>query len=362
MKFTGNIWKVLGVLALLLFGYLFLKVVIYLIISLVLFLLGYPVTHRLEKIKFGKFRLPDSIAALCTLILFIGIITSLFMLIIPPLADQLNFISGLNFYDVLHNLLNQYPGIKSLLLKFGNENDLKESASAHLAQLINSSTISSAVNNLFSYLGTITGGTLCVLFITFFLLKDENLVRQSLITLTPSGMEKEMRDILRTSKKMLSKYFTALFLDMFIVGILVMACMSFFGISNALLIACVAALLNVIPYIGSVITMIIAIFLGVSSCISSGNYDMIGPTVNTIFFCLLSINLIDGFLIQPFLFSSSVKAHPLEIFLVTLMAASIGGVPGMIVALPVYTLIRIVAKEFLTHLKFFRKISETIDE
>jgi predicted PurR-regulated permease PerM len=74
------------------------------------------------------------------------------------------------------------------------------------------------------------------------------------------------------------------------------------------------------------------------------------------------MNLIDGFVIQPLIFSNSVKAHPLEIFIVTLMAATIGGIPGMIVALPAYTLIRIVAKEFLTHVKFFRKISEKIED
>ncbi|HRH11987.1 MAG TPA: AI-2E family transporter, partial [Bacteroidia bacterium] len=101
---------------------------------------------------------------------------------------------------------------------------------------------------------------------------------------------------------------------------------------------------------------------GVSGCIHSGQYELIDPVINKIFFSLLSINLIDGFLIQPFIFSNSVKAHPLEIFIVTLMAAIIGGIPAMIVALPVYTLLRIVAGEFLTHLKFFRKISEKIDD
>ena len=166
---------------------------------------------------------------------------------------------------------------------------------------------------------------------------------------------------MHTSKKMLSKYFSSLLLDMFIVGIATLLVLSVLGIENALILAFCAGVLNMIPYIGSVITFIIAIILGASSCISAGSYELIGPTINKIIFALLSIYAVDAFLVQPMLFSKSVKAHPLEIFIVTLMAGAIGGIIGMVVALPAYTLIRIVAKEFFTHLKFFKKISDTID-
>ena len=356
-----NIWRILGILAIVLFAILFFKIVIYLVISLVLFLVFYPITYRIEKLKLKNIKLPDSVAALITLFFIIGLFTSLFLLIIPPLITEINFLSTLNFYDVLHNCLKQFPVIKSVLLNFGSEEDLKKDITTQFYTFGNSSNIRSILNNVFSYMGTIIGGIFCVLFITFFLLKDEQLVAKSFLTITPAGTEGAMRDILKTSKKMLSKYFAGLFVDMLIVGTSSFLILSILGIKNALIIAFVAGILNVIPYIGSAVTMILAIFLGVSGCISSGNYELIGPTINKIFFTLLSINLIDGFIIQPLIFSNSVKAHPLEIFLVTLMAASIGGIFGMVVALPVYTLIRIVAKEFLTHLKFFKRISDTIE-
>jgi predicted PurR-regulated permease PerM len=331
-------------------------------ISLVLFLVGYPLTYRIEKIRIGKRKIPDGIAALLTIVVILGIVTALFFAIIPPLITEINFLSGLNFYDVLHNILDQYPVIKANLLKLGNEEDLKQNLTNEATLFINPNNVKTVLNNLFNYSGTILGGTLCVLFITFFLLKDEQIVKQSLLTISPAGYEGAMREIFKTSKKMLSKYFAGLFLDMFIVGALVMISLSILGIKNALIISFAAAILNVIPYIGSVIVMVIAIFLGVSGCISSGNYELIAITINKIFFTLLSINLLDGFIIQPYIFSNSVKAHPLEIFIVTLMAATLGGVFGMVIALPVYTLIRIVAREFLTHLKFFKKISENLDE
>jgi predicted PurR-regulated permease PerM len=77
---------------------------------------------------------------------------------------------------------------------------------------------------------------------------------------------------------------------------------------------------------------------------------------------LIGTNLVDAMLIQPAIFSNTVKAHPLEIFLVILMAGALGGVLGMVVAIPCYTLLRVIAKEFLDHFKFFKKLTENIPE
>ncbi len=362
MKFKLNIWKLLGFIAILAFSVFFFKILIYLGISLVLFLVGYPITYRIERIKIAGRKLPDTVAALLTIVIIIGVVAGLFLVIVPPLVNEVKFLSTLNFHDVIHNILVQFPGLKTALLKLGNEEDLKENISDQLKNFVNTDNIKLIVNDIFYYLSALLGGTLCVLFITFFLLKDEQIVKQSLLTITPSGMDNQMTDIFKTSKIMLSKYFAGLFLDMFIVSFSVMIILSILGIKNALLISFVSGLLNVIPYIGSFITLIVAVFLGVSGCISAGTYELIGPTINKIFFALLSVNLIDGLIIQPLIFSKSVRAHPLEIFLVTLMGATIGGIFGMVVALPVYTILRIVAKEFLTHLKFFKKISDTIPE
>lgn len=360
MRLTTNTWRAIGVVFLLLFAMFFMKVVVYLTISLVLFLIGYPITYRLHKIHIGKVQLPSALASLITLLLMLGAIAGLFMLILPPVITEIQFLSGLNLYDVLDNILEHYPGWKEVLLKFGTIEDLHEGIVNQARKQMNVNNITGYLSNIFSYSGSIVGGTLCVLFITFFLLKDEDIVKEGLMLLSPSGYEEAMTEISRTSKRMLSAYFTGLFADMLILGVAVMISLSVLDIKNAVVIAFCAGLLNVVPYIGSFITMLIAITLGMSSCISAGAYELIGPTISKIFFTLLTLNLLDAFILQPIIFSGSVKAHPLEIFIVTLMAGTIGGILGMIVALPTYTLIRIVAGQFLSHLKFFRKISVTV--
>lgn len=362
MKFRFYFWRVLGVVLLLTLAVVFFKIVIYLIISSVLFLIGSPITQQIERLKIGKYKIPDAIAALTTLVLLVSVVFLLFMMIFPPMIEQANVLAEMNFYDVLHNILIQFPSLNSMLNSLGDVNDIKIALSDQIHKALNFSNFSMVLNNIVDYAGTILGGLLCVLFITFFLLKDEQLLKNTILTLTPNSKESAITDVLRTSKKMLSKYFAGLFIDMLIVGTVSGTLMYAFGIKNALIIGFTAGILNVVPYIGSMITMIIAIFLGVSGCITSNEYAIIGAVITKIFFILFSINLADGFILQPIIFSSSVKAHPLEIFIVTLMGAIAGGIVGMIIALPAYTILRIIAKEFLSQFKVFKKLTEKLND
>jgi predicted PurR-regulated permease PerM len=362
MKSNLPIWPIIGLLLLAVMVFLFANVFIYIAISVFLFLIGYPITYRIESIRIKKKKIPDSIAAILTIGLLLGVFVLLFVLIVPPLIDQVNSLSALNYHDVIQNLLQQFPTLKTMMLQLGTEDALKKSIADRVHQLMASQNVTLVINNVFSYLGAIASGIFCVLFITFFFLKDEMIVKQSLLLVTPSKYEQQIRDVARTSKKMLSGYFLGLVIDMFIVGLLVGISLWVCGVKNALIIAVVAGVFNVIPYVGPIITFIVALFLGSSSCIAFEHYDLIRPTITNISLVLLSVYVLDALLIQPYIFSSTVKAHPLEVFLVTLMAGSIGGIMGMILAMPVYTLLRIIAKEFLTHFKFFKKITEQIPE
>lgn len=270
--------------------------------------------------------------------------------------------SDLNFYDVLHDILEQYPSLKYLFSQLGTEETIKVTINEQFNAIFNFGTVSSIVNNLISYMSDFLGGLFCVLFITFFLLKDEYAVRRTILLLTPLKIEKEMKEILVTSKKMLSKYFSGLIIDILIVGVLAGVSLWILGIKNALIIGFVAGLFNVVPYIGPIITLCFALFLGVSGCIELGQYDQISSVITKIFLALMSINILDAIFLQPYIFSNTVKAHPLEIFLVILMAGTLAGIGGMVVAIPVYTLIRIVAREFLTQFKFIKKITEKIKD
>jgi predicted PurR-regulated permease PerM len=353
---------IITLLATIVFVYLFTNVVIYLIISLVLALLGMPIVNIISKIKIGKFTVNDSIAALLTLCFFFGVLYVIGVTFLPPLISQITFLSNSNFHDVMDNVFIYYPSIKDSLSSLGSEDQIITSVVQQGNRFLNFQNVSSIFNNTISYTGSFLGGLFSVLFITFFFLKDGKMVVKALILITPSSYDKEMIDIYRTSRKMLSKYFTGLFIDMILVSFIVTFMMWIFGIKNALVIGCLAGVMNVIPYIGPIITLFFAAFLGISGCIEFNQYELITSTITKILVILIGTNLLDALLIQPVIFSNTVKAHPLEIFLVILMAGAIGGVLGMVVAIPCYTLLRIIAKEFLDHFKFFKKLTENITE
>lgn len=344
------------------FVFVFTNVFIYLVISLILALLGMPIMNFITKFRIGKIKINTGIAAILTLGLFFMVIYILSITFLPPLIDQITFLSSSNLHDVIYNISIYYPNIKKTIAEFGSEKQIMQSISAQLSHFVNFQNVTYIFNNTLSYTGIILGGLFSVLFITFFFLKDEKLVIKSLLLITPSTFESEMIDIYRTSKKMLSNYFIGLFIDVAFISITVTTLMWLFGIQNALVIGCLAGIMNIIPYIGPIITLIFALLFGISGCIEFNQYELISTTITKIVVILIGTNLIDAMIIQPTIFSNTVKAHPLEIFLVVLMAGSLGGVIGMIVAIPTYTLLRIIAKEFFSNLKFFKKITENIPE
>lgn len=347
---------------LVLFVWLFTKVVVYILIATILTLLAQPLVRFYSAIKIKQKGLPNTLVALLTLLSMFGSIFLFFYITLPLILDETRFVATLNFNDVFKDILNQFPQIKSILLRFGSEEEITKTIVHQFNTLMDLNNVGVILNEFASITGTLLGGTLAVSFITFFLLKEHQMTYRTILLITPTKFESEMKDILRTTKTMLSKYFVALALDVVFVGTIVSVLMFVLGVNNAIFIGVITGLLNIIPYIGPLISFCIACFFGITGCLEIGQIQEIGAVLTKIFFVLLGVNLIDGLVIQPYLFSNSVKAHPLEIFLVILMAATVGGILGMVVAIPTYTLFRIIAKEFLNNYKFFQKMTENIPE
>src|SRR6202008_2666565 len=128
----------------------------------------------------------------------------------------------------MHDVLQYYPNVKQTLSQFGNEQQLVAGMTDQVNQFLNFKNVSYIFNNMLSYTTGFLGGLFSVLFITFFFLKDGRLVVRSMLLITPTNYEGEMMDIFRTSKKMLSKYFTGLFLDIILVSFIVTTLMWLF--------------------------------------------------------------------------------------------------------------------------------------
>ena len=133
-----------------------------------------------------------------------------------------------------------------------------------------------------------------------------------------------------------------------------------FGIKNAIVIAFLCALLNLIPYIGPLIGAVLMMFLTMTSNVEADFSSVILPKTIYVMTGFFIGQLIDNFVSQPFIFSNSVKSHPLEIFIVILAGGSLMGTTGMIVAIPLYTAIKVIFKTFMSKNKIVRSLTQDL--
>ena len=133
-----------------------------------------------------------------------------------------------------------------------------------------------------------------------------------------------------------------------------------FGVHNAIVIAFLCALLNLIPYVGPLISASLVIILTMTSFLGQSFSDVILPKTIYVFIGFIIAQLVDNFVSQPIIFSKSVKSHPLEIFLIIIIAGILFGIIGMVVAVPTYTAIKVILKEFLSENKIVKRLTKDL--
>jgi predicted PurR-regulated permease PerM len=276
---------------------------------------------------------------------------------IPLIIKQGENLSLLNIdqlqYTIAH-LLNQ---INDYFLS-QNIDILNEIKNADLFK--NITAIPNLLNSVIGTVGNLSVGLFSVLFITFFFMKDTGIMEKSLYVLVNDKSENKLRNSLKIIHNLLSRYFIGLVFQILIIFIIYTIVLVLFGIQNAIVIAFLCALLNLIPYVGPLIGGVLMLFLSMSSNLGEDFQTVILPTTIYVMIGYIIAQLIDNFLSQPLIFSNSVKSHPLEIFLVIMIAGILFGVSGMIVAIPTYTAIKVILKAFLADNKIVKSLTKDL--
>ncbi len=330
-------------------------VIVYLIISGVITLLGRPIVLFLK----NKLKFKNLVAVIITMLLFLSVFIGILFLFVPLIKQQSQNLSLLNIDAISQTIENLY---REILLYFSNssidiEQQIKDSG---FIKNIDLKFIPDLLNNILGAIGNFSIGLFSVLFITFFLLKDSKMLENALLTLVPDNKESRFEQSLFKIKNLLSRYFLGILLQIFILFIIYSMVLLIFGIENAIVIAFICALLNIIPYLGPLIGAIVTLFLSMSSNLGQDFSTVILPTSTYVMIGFIIGQLIDNFFSQPFIFSNSVKSHPLEIFLIIIIGGLLFGVVGMIIAVPLYTVIKVISKEFLSDNKIVRRLTKDL--
>lgn len=331
------------IIAILIFYFLYKiqSVLIYLSIAGVLTLISSPFLSFLRK----KLKLPNTLSVIITMGIFVFFTFGIISMFIPLIVQQGQNISLLNT-DALHSdIKNLARQINNYFLS-KNINLFKEIENIDLTSNIKS--IPGLLNSLIGVIGSFSMGLFSVLFITFFLMKDDKILHNVYLLLTPNDKEKRILKSLYTIKDLLSRYFIGLIIQISILFVIYSFTLLIFNIESAVVIAFLCALLNIIPYIGPIIGGILMLTLTMTSNLEYDFQEYILPVTTYVLMGYIIAQLIDNFFSQPFIFSKSVKSHPLEIFLVIIIGGLLFGIIGMILAVPSYTAIKVILKEFLT--------------
>ncbi|WP_298368616.1 AI-2E family transporter [uncultured Lutibacter sp.] len=343
----------IGVFLLLYFLYKIQSILIYIAIAAVISLIGSPIIRFLKR----KLKFPNTLAVITTLIFFIGILSGLISMFIPLIIKQGENLSLLNIDQLQTNIEHLINQTNNYFLAH-NIDILNELKNVDLFK--NLTAIPNLLNSVIGTVGNLSIGLFSVLFITFFLMKDTHIMENSIYVLVTDKSENKLRKSLSTINNLLSRYFIGLVFQITILFIIYMITLLIFGIENAIVIAFLCALLNLIPYIGPLIGGVIMLFLTMSSNLGQDFQSEILPTSIYVMIGYVIAQLIDNFLSQPLIFSNSVKSHPLEIFLVIMISGVLFGVTGMIVAIPTYTAIKVILKAFLADNKIVKSLTKNI--
>lgn len=351
MNNNKSLLVIIILLAILVFlGWFFWDILVYMLLALALSFIGKPLMRLMSRIKFKNNPFPVSLAAIISLIVIVSALSVFSYFLLPIIINQINFLLNIDPSSLNVEFSNWLNKLDPTLRRYGflsNDEHFSNFVIKEAEQILHKIDMYSVVSNTFQVGKNLIIGLFSVLFMTFFTLKDHGIFFKMIKEWIPTSYRTNFSNILDATGKQLSSYFIGVFIDMLFVGSIEFLLCLIFGIPNALLIGVVGGVLNIIPFVGPILAACLSVAISLTSLIPANPESVV--LFNTTLKVLLIIFVtkgIDDFFLQPTIYGKRTQTHPLEIFIVILMAGYVGGVFAMIFAVPAYTLIRIVVKEF----------------
>lgn len=347
----------------------FRSVLVYVILAFVVSLISQPLTHLLRKIRIKGKSAPDWLLAILSISIVMAGLILVITQMIPVVTNIIKEASVFKDMSLFDNNVSDYVNawVVGLIPSLGEDYDVVSVLFDYLKGVSYEFSITGILGSVASVVIDLAVGLFAVVFISFFFVKDEKLFSKIVAALVPDRIEASVTEALLDVEHLLSRYFVGLLLEMMGVALLNFIglwLIARIGFTYALGIGFIAGILNIIPYVGPIIGEV----LGALLCMVLKYGAGVGLDVNIWFFALivlaimLSVQLVDNFVLQPLIYSTSIQASPLEIFIVMLMASQLGGILGMLAAIPAYTVIRVFAGRFFYDKKLVRRLMPDLEK
>ncbi|MEQ8240135.1 MAG: AI-2E family transporter [Cyclobacteriaceae bacterium] len=329
----------------------FSNIFIYITFSIVLATVLRPLTNQISKFQVLGGQVPRSIAIIISFSTVIGVVAIFVILFIPLINKQIEIISDLDFNNVLEVVLQPVRSFELFLLKKNLTDNqsgfLVDGLKTGMFDVVKDVNFTKIINSLISFTGSFFIGFLAISFITFFLLLENGIIRRLIISIVPNKYFEVFISGIYKIEKLLSNYLLGLLFQMISIFAVASIGLSIVGVKYALTIAVFAAVANLIPYLGPILGASFGILVTISTTggLEANQFLIVVVKVLSVF---AFVQVVDNVFLQPLIFSKSVKAHPLEIFVIIFVGATVAGISGMIAAIPVYTIVRVSSTEIYT--------------
>ncbi|TYP92608.1 putative PurR-regulated permease PerM [Fodinibius salinus] len=254
--------------------------------------------------------------------------------IIPIIANQMVELAGQLNIQNIQNITRQIEERLIQEFSFLPKDFLSDNLTQGLQNLFDVGELPAALSNIIGIFTNIFSAALIIPFATFFFLKDGLTIRRDILQIVPNKYFETSLSIIDKIETRLGIYFRSVMLQSLIVAFTSWLGLTVVGLENALSVGIAVGLANTIPYFGPIIGYILSIIV---SIIEVGDFSLVLPCI----LAILLVQILDNIVLQPLIFSRSADMHPVAILFIIMIGAQVGGILGMLVAIPIATIIKI---------------------
>jgi len=324
-----------GVTVLLIVLYNYGTLVGYAIIAMIFSYILDPIVNRMQAAGINR-TLAITLTLSSVILLLVWISTT----VIPIIANQMVELAGQLNIENLQNIFNQIEKRFMANFEFLPEGFLQENVTRIAEELFDVGQLPDALSNIIGIFTNLFAAFLVIPFATFFFLKDGSKIRRQLLQLVPNKYFETTLSIIDKIETRLGIYLRSVLLQSLLVGTASWLGLTIVGLNNALSVGISVGVANSIPYFGPILGYILSIIV---SIVEVGDFSLVLPCLLAIFF----VQVLDNVVFQPLIFSRSADMHPVAILFIILIGAETAGILGMLLAIPIATIIKITITQII---------------
>ncbi|HEJ6708445.1 TPA: AI-2E family transporter [Staphylococcus aureus] len=353
MKFVGGNDLVFSLIALVLLGiviFIFEKVsyvfdpfiIVFktiaapIIVSLILFYLFNPIVNMME-----RYRIPRVAGISIIYLAVVGVITLIVNLLIPIIGSQVDSLvkNSPQYLEKLINSIDKIANNTFFSSYYSQINDWLNSLPKKIPSMLSEFTdgFGSKIATFAETIANIGVVIVTTPFVLFFMLKDGHHFKEFSTNIMPPKFRKDFHDLLEKMSVQVGSYIQGQIIVSFCIGILLFIGYSVIGLKYSLVLASIAAVTSVVPYLGPTIAISPAIVI---AAITSPWMLLKLAVVWTL------VQFVEGHFISPNIMGKTLKIHPLTIIFILLCAGKLLGIVGVILGIPGYAILKVL----VTHL------------